>query len=224
MTNELRQVVDSRHFQWRSPHPSPGIAVSDIAEVFDVAAELIAEVGTAKFSMQDLADRVGIAKPTLYAYVGNKASLLEGIFDRVLAYAESMAAEARAQASPEARLETLIRNWTRGSVLDVAYYRVYFGSEHELSPEGRERVRLRVASLVADIRELVTEGQSTGAFNATLDPTVVTFAIIWMCTATGTWFSDAGKLTWENIADQYIQLVGGGLFSRIQTPTRKRTG
>lgn len=224
MTNELRQVIDSQHFQWRSPHPSPGIAVSDIGEVFDVAAELIAEVGTAKFSMQDLADRVGIAKPTLYAYVGNKASLLEGIFDRVLAYAESMVAEARAQDSPEARLATLIRNWTRGSVLDVAYYRVYFGSEHELSPEARKRMRRRVAAIVADIRGLVTEGQSTGAFDANLDPTVVTLAIIWMCTSTGTWFSDDGKLTWEDIADQYIALVGGGLFGRIQAPTRKRTG
>lgn len=224
MTSESRQVIDEQHFQWRSPHPSPGIAVSDIGEVFDVAAELIAENGTAKFSMQDLADRVGIAKPTLYAYVGNKASLLEGIFDRVLAYAESMLAEAQAQDSSEGKLATVVRLWTRGSVLDVAYYRVYFGSEHELSPEARKRIRRRVAALVSGIRELITEGQSSGAFDDRLDPAVVAFAIVWMCTSTGTWFSERGDLTWEGVAEQYMALISGGLFKAREIQKRKQAG
>jgi AcrR family transcriptional regulator len=222
MTSEYHQVIDSQHIQWRSPHPSPGIAVSDIGDVFDVAAELIAERGMARFSMQDLADRVGIAKPTLYAYVGNKASLLEGIFDRVLAYAESMLAEAQVQESSEAKLATLIRLWTRGSVLDVAYYRVYFGYEHELADQAHKRVRRRVAALVASIRDLVIEGQASGSFESKLDPAVVAFAIVWMCTSTGSWFSEGGDLTWEAVADQYIALVGGGLIKRSATSGSKR--
>jgi AcrR family transcriptional regulator len=204
----------SEHTRWQSPHPSPGIAVSDIGKVLDVAAELIAEVGIAKFSMQDLADQVGIAKPTLYAYVGNKAFLLEGIFDRVIAHAEDFVAEARTAPTPAERLDSLIRLWTRGSVLDVSYYRVYFGCEHELSKEARTRMRRRLAALFADIRDLIAEGQKAGAFDSTLDPKVMTFAIVWMCTGTGNWFSSEDRITWEEVADQFVHFVRGGLAPR----------
>jgi AcrR family transcriptional regulator len=214
MEQSATPAKTSKHATWRSPHPSPGIAVSDIGKVLDVAAELIADVGIAKFSMQDLADRVGIAKPTLYAYVGNKSFLLEGIFDRVIAHAEDFVAEARTTPTPAERLDTLIELWTRGSVLDVSYYRVYFGCEHELSEEARARMRRRLAALFADIRDLIAEGQKAGVFDSTLDPKVMTFAIVWMCTGAGNWFSSDDRLTWEQVADQFVRLIRGGLLRK----------
>src|SRR5271154_4897270 len=112
--------------RWKSPHRNPGIAVSDVGQILDAAAAMLAETGFAKFSMQDLADAVGVAKPTLYAYVGTKPSLLEGLFDRVLGYAEDLIAEAGAQPDPRDRLRAVIAAWTGTAINRTDYYRVYF--------------------------------------------------------------------------------------------------
>jgi AcrR family transcriptional regulator len=50
------------------------------AAVLDAARELCAERGLAGWSMRDLATRVGLKAPTLYAYFANKHAIYDALF------------------------------------------------------------------------------------------------------------------------------------------------
>src|SRR5271154_6855716 len=138
--------------RWKSPHRNPGIAVSDVGQILDAAAAMLAETGFAKFSMQDLADAVGVEKPTLYAYVGTKPSLLEGLFDR---------------------LRAVIAVWTGTAIIRTDYYRVYFGAAQELLAPARDQVRPRTQLIMRAIRAIIEDCQRTGMCDAGADPTVL---------------------------------------------------
>lgn len=54
------------------------------AEILDAAAELFAEKGYSQADTQDLADRVGVGKGTLYRYFPSKRELFLAAVDRVM--------------------------------------------------------------------------------------------------------------------------------------------
>jgi TetR/AcrR family transcriptional regulator, cholesterol catabolism regulator len=201
--------------RWRSPHRSPGIAVSDVGEILDAAASILAETGFAKFSMQELADTVGIAKPTLYAYVGTKPSLLEGLFDRVLGYAEELIAQARERPDPRDGLRAVIAAWTATSIHRTDYYRVYFGAAQELPGPAREQVRHRSSLIMRSIREIIERCQRVGSCDRDADPTVLAYAIAWMCIGTGQWYRSGGPIDEQRLVSHYLRLVESGFL----TPT-----
>lgn len=199
--------------RWQSPHRGPGIAISDVGQILDAAAALLAESGFAKFSMQDLADTVGVAKPTLYAYVGTKPSLLEGLFDRVLGYAEDLIARASEHEDPRDRLRAVIAAWTGTSIHRNDYYRVYFGAAQELPAPAREQVRRRSQLIMHSIRDIIGECQRLGTCDPDADATVVAYAISWMCIGTGQWYRPGGPIDEQRLVAHYLQLVESGFLS-----------
>jgi AcrR family transcriptional regulator len=205
--------------RWKSPHRSPGMAVSDVGQILDAAAAMLAETGFAKFSMQDLADAVGVAKPTLYAYVGTKSSLLEGLFDRVLGYAEDLIAEASQQPDPRDRLRAVIAAWTGTAINRTDYYRVYFGAAQELLAPARDQVRHRTQLIMRAIRAIIEDCQRTGTCDAEADPTVLAYAISWMCIGTGQWYRPGGPIDEHRLVAHYLQLVESGFLSGADSPT-----
>lgn len=214
--------TDGTTARWRSPHPSPGTAVSDVGVILDVAAKMLAERGFVKFSMQDLADEVGIAKPTLYAYVGTKASLVEGIFDRVLGYGEDLIADAHAQENPRDRLRAIVAAWTGVSINRPDYYRVYLGAGPELPVAPREAVRRRGKLIMNAIRDIVRECQDAGLLDPDADPTVLAFTISWICLGTGQWYRPGGPVDEDALVALYMQMIESGVAAPSGAPRGDR--
>ncbi len=75
-------------------------------EILDVAERLILTTGYQRMTVQDVLDRVGIAKGTLYHHFAGKEAILQGIVDRETG---AMAARARAAAEASAGQAALSR-------------------------------------------------------------------------------------------------------------------
>jgi AcrR family transcriptional regulator len=119
-------------------------------QILDVAHKLFAERGYAAVTMDDVAARVGVTKPLLYNYWGNKERLylacLERDAERLLATVrDSVAADPR----PEAALETGVRAFFAFIAEDRGKFRVVFD---ETVPAGGD-----VAAGIADYRQRITD-------------------------------------------------------------------
>jgi AcrR family transcriptional regulator len=184
----------------------------------ECAAELFAEKGFRRATMDDLADVVGIAKPTLYVYGKSKVDILERIFVHI--YDRALAALAQAQAQPTAQeaFSLLVGSWTTLVAETPAMWRVFFFEMDELRSVARGRVNRQESEAFRQIRELVQRGQTRGEFKPELDPTVVTFAVLGIFNWTATWYRPDRRLDVDQIVKGYDNLLAGGLFVEVAKP------
>jgi len=95
---------------------APSVAVSrepaglDADAVVAAALALVDDVGPARFTMRELAERLGVRAPTIYWHVGPKAAVFEAIVDRVVTEMadRAAAADAAADAGWEDRLRRFL--------------------------------------------------------------------------------------------------------------------
>jgi AcrR family transcriptional regulator len=195
-------------FSW----PQAQYVISSVEQITNPAAELFAEKGYQNTSMDELAARIGVAKPTLYTYVGSKVRILEAIYDQFIQLGNGFMEEAAAQSTAPERLRSVLRNWTRASVTMPGHYEVFFNQRTALPPASREAVREVASTMMRTIRGFVTEGQRNGELSDTLDPTFVTFSVIALSTWTGRWLREGEALTWEDAAEQAYQMITRGML------------
>jgi AcrR family transcriptional regulator len=211
-----------------SPLPSDGLEPIRGERVIDrivaAAAELFAEKGFARATMDDLAERVGIAKPTLYVHGRTKAAILEQIFARLTAHAQQTVDEAAALPTTSERLYSLMRAWTHSAAaLHSSYWQVWFSETNELEPEAAERIREATAKVVHDIRDIVVQGQERGEIDPGLDPTVATYSMLGTVLWTPKWFQAGGPIDLDVVIDMNFKIVSEGLFRRTPPgPASKR--
>ena len=99
----------------------------------DAAADLFDKKGYQNTTMQDLAEVLGIAKPTLYTRIGSKLELLERIFQRVVEVG-SRQLDIGSGVAPEIRIPEILRGWTYSAVRLRSHYSVFYSDERELPP------------------------------------------------------------------------------------------
>lgn len=179
--------------------------------ILDGAARLFEERGFQNTTMQDLADHLGIAKPTLYVHAKSKLEILEGIFERVMRESDARMEEAKTLPRPTEQLDALIRYWTRTAIALSAHYKVFFADERELPPRLVRYYRRWSSEGFSSLRDIVVQGQRAGDYDPELDPTAVAFAIIGVTNWTARWFHTDGARTPDEIADTYCRLIGNGL-------------
>lgn len=180
--------------------------------IMECAAELFAEKGFRRATMDDLADVVGIAKPTLYVYGKSKGDILERIFVHIYDRALAALADAQAQPSAQAAFSLLVESWTTLVAETPAMWRVFFFEMDELRSVARRRVTNQESEAFRQIRDLVQRGQAAGEFNTELDSTVVTFAVLGIFNWTATWYRPGRPLDVDQIVKGYNNLLAGGLF------------
>ena len=182
------------------------------------AAELFAEKGFARATMDDLAERVGIATPTLYVHGRTKAAILEQIFERLSAHAQQTVDEAAALPTTSERLYSLMRAWTHSATtLHASYWKIWFSETNELEPEAAERIRQATAKIVHGIRGIVVDGQERGEIDPDLDPTIATYSMLGTVLWTPKWFQREGPIDLDVVVDMNFKIVSEGLFRRTKS-------
>ena len=90
---------------------SPTVRHQQVAEdILAKAGTLFDELGYGRTSLQDIADAVGIARPSLYHYFRSKEEILAVLVERTTLSREVIADEvARMEAPPLERLSALLR-------------------------------------------------------------------------------------------------------------------
>lgn len=140
-----------------------------IAEVLDVALDLMAEQGAAGLSLGEVARRVGIRPPSLYVYFDSKHALYDAVFangwrelHEALGPVDTTAPDA------DALMLDTARRFVRWAVEHPAYSQLMFWRPvpgYEPSPEAYEPAVLLVESNIASFTAL----RDRGVFRADAD-------------------------------------------------------
>jgi AcrR family transcriptional regulator len=149
-------------------------------EILQAATEIVKERGYSAMSMDDLAARVGVSKPTLYSHFATKEDLLVAAVMRTL---DRVTALVQADTTPRTPLQQLLfvlRTVLQVQVDDGAL------SPRPWSPEvlqvlcSRQEVVERFQRVDDAVVGLVREGVAAGEIDPRLDPLVVARAFFAM--------------------------------------------
>jgi AcrR family transcriptional regulator len=170
-------------------------------EVVGTAAALFARRGFQATTMDELSEATGLRSGGLYHYIGSKQRLLFEIFGQLIDPLLERAAEIEgAGAEPEAQLRALVRAWVAHIEGHLDHMSVFAQERHAIEHEPEwEQVRASRDAFEAILaRRLAAVG---------LTDRLTLFALLGMVNHTATWLRPGGRLTAEQIADGYCDML-----------------
>jgi AcrR family transcriptional regulator len=190
------------------------------------AHRLFAERGYAAVTMDEVAAAVGVTKPLLYTYFGNKDRLylacMRPAGDALL---ETVVAAVGATSTPIAALRSGIRAFFAFIDADRDAWRVLFD---ETLPAGGEvargvaEYRERLASLVtAALLDQIPPGR--GRTRARAEVAALSAALFGAVEALGRWWLRTGAIPAADAADLLITTVEPGVRARTRRRTARKT-
>src|ERR1700757_4086556 len=142
------------------------------AAVTQAASAIFAEKGYPVASIQDVADKVGVLKGSLYYYIQSKEDLLWRIIERVHGVSDQILQDSRTlDVSPIDRIEIYIKRhveWYLGNVQEVS---VYFREWRHLTGKRLREVKARRLGYEQVVEELLAAARDSGDISPELDLT-----------------------------------------------------
>lgn len=200
--------------------------------IFQAAVRLFAEQGFAATSLRQVADAVGISRPTLYYYFSSKDEFLQRLVGEVTtAGAETMAEIAAQGSDPWERIRLSVSALLRRRVQDPLKFRALDRCEGDLGESLAEAHRLAKRTVLHLLTEMLSAGQSAGMIRA-VDPRMAAFGIIGMCNWVAWWHGsddgegDDGEAIIEQLTEMALFSVAttGGTGAETVGPGRLITG
>jgi TetR/AcrR family transcriptional regulator, cholesterol catabolism regulator len=140
--------------------------------LFDAAMELIGERGFTDASVDDIVDRAGVAKGTVYYHFAGKAELVEALItDRLQPLVDDFhAAASDHQGDPRGEIEALARAELKFLSAQGSFSKLLLTEMWREDRPWRETlVRLR-GELFSVIRHAIAQGVESGDFRDDIDP------------------------------------------------------
>jgi AcrR family transcriptional regulator len=177
-------------------------------EVVATAAHVFAERGFHATSMADLVEATGLTAGGLYHYIGSKDALLVRICDQLM---EPLLARAHeivaAGGTAEEQLRRLVREWTAHVEHNRDHMLVFQQERHVLERGAQWRqVRRRRKAFEVLLADVFARGARDGTL-AFEDADLALRALLGMVNHTAQWFRPRGRLSAEQIADGYVDLL-----------------
>jgi AcrR family transcriptional regulator len=182
--------------------------------LLDAAAEVIKEKGLDATSVNDIAERLGSDRASVYYYYGSKQeiflALVRHAVEEVVVVAESIAASGESSA---VRLKRLLRASLEAYERHYPIMFLYIQEDMRRVPgdgteAGAELQALGRRYEVA-LGKITREGVQAGEFREDLDVSLLKFAILGAMNWTHRWFVPGGRLTGaqagEAFADYFLQ-------------------
>jgi TetR/AcrR family transcriptional regulator, cholesterol catabolism regulator len=170
-------------------------------EVVTTAAALFARRGFQATSMDELSDATGLRAGGLYHYIGSKQALLLDVFNQLMEPLLERAAEIEAgDADAETQLRMLVRAWLAHIETHLDHMSVFSQERHAIEHEPEwEQVRASRDAFEAILARRLAAVELTDR--------LALFALLGMVNHTATWLKPGGRLTTEQIADGYCNML-----------------
>jgi AcrR family transcriptional regulator len=179
--------------------------------VLHAAAEAFGANGYHKTSLDDIAERLGITKPTLYYYAKNKEDLIEAVAARAM---NQLLAEQ--PGDPRAASFDKLRNFMMAyaSIVTTDFGRcLVMLTDADLSAEAGARIREGKGLIDKRIRGLIEAGIEDRSI-APCDSKMTGFMLAGAVNGINTWFRAGGGHDIRSIAEIYVNQLGMGLIPR----------
>ncbi|WP_433781256.1 TetR/AcrR family transcriptional regulator [Actinomycetospora sp. CA-101289] len=182
------------------------------AQLLEVATQMFYEKGYEGASLQDIADRLGMLKGSLYYYIQSKEDLLFEVISEV--HREGYAVVRAAAASdgdPLQRLETTIRAHVEHACRNLVPTAVFLHELASLPTARREQILGSGHAYQGVFRDLVAEAQREGLTRPDVDPRVAGLSILGSTNWVYRWFRPDGPSTPEEIGVQLAAMAVHGV-------------
>lgn len=164
-------------------------------------------------SLDDVAGRLGIGKPTIYHYLGNKDQVLLECVRRGLSELIAAAEQAgKAEGRGIDRLRLFLRDYALSNMGDFGRCVIRTGDEN-LTPESAASVRETKRQIDAMMRSMIQEGIDDGSIadgNVRLMAFTIAGALNW----SARWFDPQGPHAAAEEATAMVDIVCNGLIPR----------
>ena len=178
-------------------------------ELVGKAADLFDRAGYHTTGVSELAQAVGIRKPTLYHYFSGKDEILfsihEEFIDLLIERQESRPVLGASDELREVMADVLgLMDTHRGHV------RVFFEHHRELSAADRETIRVKRDRYQSLVEGVIVRGIRDGELRD-VDPRLATLAVFGMCNWAYQWYRADGPLSSRELAEVFFDFLFNGL-------------
>lgn len=164
-------------------------------------------------SLDDVAASLGVSKPTIYHYLGNKDQVLfECVTRGIDQLREAADAVREAPGTGLDRLRSFLRRYAEITMDDFGRC-VIRTSEEALSAESAARFRALKREIDEAMRGLIREGVADGSIVAA-DVRLTAFTMAGALSWSGRWFRTDGTSSAEEVAAQMVDILTAGLAPR----------
>jgi AcrR family transcriptional regulator len=164
-------------------------------------------------SLDDVAASLGVSKPTIYHYLGNKDQVLFECVTRGVEQLRAAADEAGAESGTGLdRLRRFLRRYAEIMMDDFGRC-VIRTADEQLSPASAARFRALKREIDKAMQGLIAEGIADGSI-ASGDVTLISFTLAGALNWPARWHKADGRLTAEEVAAQMVDILTRGLAPR----------
>ena len=186
-----------------------GNFVARRAEIYEAAAQLFHERGFDGTSVQDIAERVGLLKGSLYHYFGSKEQLLFDLLheDHETSLADLLTSAAEAAEDPEAQLRAAVVSAAMSAAVRP-WRPATFVHEHRYLVQDHARAIMQIRRAYERcFVDILKDGKRKGVFRRDMDPELVAIAALSLVNAIATWYQPGRKWSAQSLAESYADLV-----------------
>lgn len=181
--------------------------------ILRVAARVFAEKGYRATSLQEIAEEVGVTRPSFYYHFKSKQEILAAIVDAAFERAETAVDEATAREGSAAdQIRDFIHRYVEMNARH-AEVPVLFQSLGELDDEAAEAARRHRRAIDHKLARLIDRGVQDGELSSA-SPLISAYAILGAANWMHTWYRPGGRLRPGEIAEMLSDLVLCGLARR----------
>jgi TetR/AcrR family transcriptional regulator, cholesterol catabolism regulator len=182
------------------------------SELIEVATEVFSEKGYEAASLQDIADRLGMLKGSLYYYIHSKEDILFDVISSVhqegLSNIESLAA---GEGDALQRLRNVIIGHIDYECRNLTKTAVFLHELQALAPERQAEIIGGEHAYRGVFRNLIEAGQKEGLIPAGVDPKLAALWILGSLNWVYRWFRPGGEFTARQIGEQFADMTIRGL-------------
>lgn len=176
--------------------------------IIKIAAKLISQKGYDGVSFQDIADKVGLHKSSIFYYFKNKEHILLGILEESIAKVSLNLAELirNQNLEPEEKLKKAIENHLVSMVEHFDNINIYLNELRSLSMRNRALYIKKRKKYEDNYKQIIMDMQTKGYFED-LDPKMVTYGLLGMLNWVVKWYKKEGSLTMEEISHIFYKML-----------------
>jgi AcrR family transcriptional regulator len=194
--------------------------------VIRAAAREFNRKGYHNTSLDDIAARLEVTKPTVYYYVTSKEQLLFECFVAGVEQIRAAFREVRDLAVPaRERLNAVLRHYGEAVASEFGWCMVR-AEDQDLSPGMSRHIKTLKSEVDHGIRRLIREGVQDGSIQP-CDPKMAAFALAGALNWIAHWYREDRSLTGAQIADAFVTIFEAGMrprttASRVSARVRTR--
>ncbi len=184
------------------------------AEICETALKLFEQKGYSDTSVQDIADAMGINKATLYHYLSSKQEILYELIRVIFDLALGQIQDIRNGSASGAEKVRLIFESTFDRIDRFGdHVTVFYREQNRLDGEHAELIRRKQVEYRRCMEEILEEARASHEFRDA-DPLAVRLTLESLTDNAYVWYNPAGRLTPQNLADRFTDVVLRGLLPR----------